>query len=54
MFIHLSLQNIGTALQVCSVLNNTAVTNQVKRTPKDNINEFIIWKLKPLVVSRMQ
>ena len=29
-------------------------SNQVKRTPLDSINESIIWKLKPLVVSSIQ
>ena len=29
-------------------------SNQVKRTPQNNINELIIWILNPLVVSRMQ
>ena len=25
-------------------------SNQGKRTPQDSINEFIIWKMNPLVV----
>ena len=29
-------------------------SNQVKRTPLDSINESIIWKLNPLVVSSIQ
>ena len=37
-------------LQVTDVLQS----NQVKRTPLDSINESIIWKLNPLVVSSIQ
>ena len=35
------------------VINNLQ-SNQVKHTPQDYINEFIIWILNPLFISRMQ
>ena len=37
-------------LQLKSVNELLLQSNQVKRTPQDSINEFIIWKMDPLVV----
>ena len=35
---------------LCDNLNSFLQSNQVKRTPQESINEFIIQKLNPLLV----
>ena len=41
-------------VMICWSDTDILESNQVKRTPQDYINEFIIWILNPLVGSRMQ